>query len=182
MAEKLYTLNIKQYKKLMQNLRNNKKVRLAVIVFLLLVVVVLYFRNVNTGNLTNVDGAVGEMKENFKPDTLEKKFLLGAFAILGAALGLEASNNDFDLQKLIETKGDFKASRVLRDKSGNIVTAEDIAAGKAVGKGTDEYNCDDFKTQGEAQGFYDKAGGVKGDTNGLDGDKNGQACQALPKK
>jgi Excalibur calcium-binding domain len=166
----------------MQKLRNNKKFRLAVILILLLVVVVLYFRNVDTGKVTSVDGAINQIGENYKPDTLEKKFLLGAFAILGTALGLEASNNDFDVKKLIETKGDFKASKVLRDKKGNIVTAEEIKAGTKEGKGTDEYNCADFKTQAEAQTFYENAGGVKGDTNGLDGDKNGQACQALPKK
>ena len=42
-------------------------------------------------------------------------------------------------------------------------------------------NCDDFKTQPEAQRFFENAGGVKGDTNRLDGDKNGVACQSLPK-
>jgi hypothetical protein len=166
----------------MQNLRNNKTVRLSVIALLLLLVVVLYFRNVNTDNLTSVDGVTGELKSEMKPDTMEKKILLGAGAVLGAALGLEVSNNDWDLQKLKETGGDFAASRVLRDKSGNIVTAEEVAAGTKQAKYTDEYNCDDFQTQGEAQKFYDTAGGVTKDTNRLDGDKNGVACQALLKR
>ncbi len=152
--------------------RNNHLVRMGVIVFLMLVVAVLYFRNVDTGGMTSVDGAKGELQANYKPDSLEKKVYLGIFGILSAALGLEATKNDFDLKT-------FK--KVLRDKSGNIVSAEDVASGKVIGKGTDEYNCADFKTRGEAQVFYDKAGGVNGDTNRLDGDKNGVACQSLPK-
>ncbi len=166
----------------MKNLRNNKKFRMIFLIILLLVVVVLYFRNVNVSNLTSVEGAQGELSANFKPDTLEKKILIGAAGLVGAAIGLEASNNDYDVKKLIETKGDLKASKVLRDKEGNVVSEADVKSGAKIAKGTDEYNCADFKTQIQAQAFYDKAGGVKGDTNGLDGDKNGEACQSLPKK
>ena len=163
------------------DIRNNKKVRLAVIVVLMAVVAILYFRNVDTGNLTTADGIKSEMGQNMKPDTLEKKVLIGIMGLLGVGLGIEATNNDIDLGKLIRT-GSLSASKVLRDKSGNVVTAEEVKAGTKVAKATDEYNCVDFKTQPEAQQFYDNAGGVKGDTNGLDGDKNGVACQALPKK
>ncbi len=166
----------------MKNLRNNKNFRLGVIIFLMLLVVVLYFRNVDTGNLNSTETVAGEIKDNYKPDTLEKKILLGVFALLGGALGMEATNNDFDLKKMIDTKGDLNASRVLRDKSGNIVTSEELASGAKVAKFTDEYNCDDFKTQPEAQGFFINAGGVSGDTNRLDGNKDGTACQALPIK
>lgn len=165
----------------MQKWRNNHTVRLVVIGLLLLLVIVLYFRNVNTDNLTSVDGAKAELKANYKPDTWEKKLLLGAGSLLGAAFGLEATQNDWDLKKLYDTKGDFKASRVLRDKEGNILTDADLASGKQ-GKYTDEYNCDDFKTQPEAQKFYDAAGGVQGDTNRLDGNKDGTPCQVLPAK
>jgi energy-coupling factor transporter ATP-binding protein EcfA2 len=38
-----------------------------------------------------------------------------------------------------------------------------------------------FKTQGEAQTFYNNAGGVQYDTNRLDGNKDGEACESLPK-
>lgn len=72
--------------------------------------------------------------------------------------------------------------KVLRDKQGEVVTNEEAKSGKKVAKGTDEYNCSDFKTKGEAQAFYVKAGGVKGDTNGLDGNKDGNACESLPLK
>ena len=161
----------------MQNIRNKKWFRLGLIIVLLLVVIILYFRNVNTSNLTTADGVKSELAAAAKPDTLEKIILIGAGAILGGALGMEATNNDYDVKKLIETKGDFKASRVLRDKSGNVVPE-----GSTDAKYTDEYNCNDFKTQPQAQKFFDNAGGVSHDTNGLDGNNDGVACQSLPKK
>lgn len=93
--------------------------------------------------------------------------------ILLGALGLEASNNDWDLGKIIKGES-ISQSKVLRDKEGNVVT--DSSKGKA----TDEYNCEDFATQPEAQRFFVKAGGVSEDTNRLDGDKDSQACEDLP--
>jgi hypothetical protein len=64
----------------------------------------------------------------------------------------------------------------MRDKNGNVVPD-----GTAGAKYTDEYNCADFSTQPESQAFFDKAGGVTKDTNRLDGDKDGVACEDLPK-
>ncbi len=115
----------------------------------------------------------------FKPlaDTSQKtknifKPILGiVFIILAAALGLEATENDWDIGKLLQGES-MQEARVMRDKSGNIV--------ESGGKYTDEYNCDDFATQKEAQAFFDKAGGVSQDTNRLDGDKDGVACESLP--
>ena len=161
------------------NIRNNKTFRLTIIVILMIIVAVLYFRNVNTSNITTSKGIKNELGQNVKPDTLEKKVLIGIIGLLGAGLGMEASNHDYDLGKLVETKS-LSASKVLRDKSGNVVDASSPEAKNA--KYTDEYNCSDFKTQTEAQEFYNKAGGVEGDTNGLDGNKDGVPCQALPKK
>jgi hypothetical protein len=112
-------------------------------------------------------------KENLKPKTGKKKVLLGVIIILLGALGLEASNTDFDLGKLLGGSS-LQESKVMRDKEGNVVT-------DGSGKLTDEYNCADFDTQGEAQKFFDNAGGVSEDTNRLDGDKDGVACQDLPK-
>ncbi len=155
-------------------LRNNKRVRLAVIVILMILVVVIYFRNIDTGNLTSTDGVTGELQANYEPDTWEKKLLLGTFAILGGALGMEATETDYDLGKLIEGEG-LAGSKVLRDKEGNVVTDP------ALGKATDEYNCDDFSTKSEAQRFFENAGGTSADTNRLDGDKDGEACESLKK-
>ena len=103
------------------------------------------------------------------------KGILGVVIILLlGALGLESTNNDFDLGKILGGSS-ISESKVLRDKEGNVVNDSTL------GKATDEYNCDDFKTQKEAQNFFEKAGGVSGDTNRLDGNKDGSACESLPK-
>ena len=66
-------------------------------------------------------------------------------------------------------------TRIFRDRAGN-----EVPAGTEGAKYTDEYNCDDFATQPEAQRFFERAGGIEGDVNRLDGNKDGVACQALP--
>lgn len=131
------------------------------------------------------------------PARKTKKGILGVIiVVLLGALGLELFNTDLDLGALLggasldesqilrdesgnlvrdEATGGF-ATRVKRDKAGNVLPAE-----AAEGKYTDEYNCDDFATQAEAQSFFTKAGGPSEDTNGLDGDKDGEACESLPK-
>lgn len=102
-----------------------------------------------------------------------KPVLIAIIGILLAAFGLESTNNDWDLGKLLSGSSPAEA-KVMRDKEGNVVTSG--------GKYTDEYNCDDFKTQEESQRFFDKAGGTSKDTNRLDGDKDGIACESLPKE
>lgn len=128
-----------------------------------------------------------------------RKVMKGALGVvivlLLGALGLEVSNNDFDLGSIFsgnsvseskilrddqgnllqDEKGDF-VTRIMRDKQGNVVPE-----GQTGAKYTDEYNCTDFSTQAEAQNFYIKAGGLSKDTNRLDGDKDGTACEDLPK-
>lgn len=101
-----------------------------------------------------------------------KPVLLGILALLLGAFGLEASNNDWDLGKLL-SGSTLEEAKVMRDKEGNVVTTG--------GKYTDEYNCADFKTQPQAQRFFTNAGGPSTDTNNLDGDNDGDACEALPK-
>jgi hypothetical protein len=124
-----------------------------------------------------------------------KPVLIGVIALLLGAFGLTASNSDWNLNSLFsgqsaseskiqtDEKGNLKQdaagnfiTRVMRDKLGNIVPT-----GQEGGKYTDEYNCSDFDTQPEAQAFYDKAGGVKGDVNRLDANKDGVPCESLPK-
>ncbi len=106
-----------------------------------------------------------------KTKNILKPILGVVFVILAAAFGLEATENDWDIGKLLQGES-LEQARVMRDKSGNVV--------ESGGKYTDEYNCDDFSTQAEAQAFFDKAGGVSQDTNRLDGDKDGVACESLP--
>ncbi|OGL52753.1 hypothetical protein A3K55_01320 [Candidatus Shapirobacteria bacterium RBG_13_44_7] len=102
-----------------------------------------------------------------------KPILIGIIVLLLGAFGLEVSNNDWDLGKLLSGSS-LEEARVMRDKDGNVVTSG--------GKFTDEYNCDDFGTQVEAQKFFKNAGGPTKDTNGLDGDNDGEACESLPKE
>src|SRR6476469_7712084 len=135
--------------------------------------------------------------ENASPGTkrLLKPLLGGLLAILAAAFGLELSNNDWDVGKMAkgapaseakivrDKNGNIRRdslgqilTRVMRDKNGNVVPE-----GQPGAKYTDEYNCSDFTTQPEAQRFFDNAGGIGHDTNVLDGDKDGIACESLPK-
>jgi hypothetical protein len=124
-----------------------------------------------------------------------KPILIGLLAILAGAFGLEVTNSDWDLGKIVKGSSPSDA-KILRDKNGNIrrdangqivtrVTRDKngnvVPDGTAGAKYTDEYNCTDFSTQPEAQRFFDKAGGVGHDTNRLDGDKDGVACEDLPK-
>lgn len=131
--------------------------------------------------------------------TKKRKFgkgILGVvIVILLGALGLEVGNTDFDLGSIIggNSVSDSKVMRdesgnVAKDTNGNIITrlmrnkeGEVVKEGTAGGKYTDEYNCDDFRTQVEAQAFFENVGGLSEDTNGLDGDKDGEACEGLPK-
>jgi hypothetical protein len=108
--------------------------------------------------------------------------LVIAFVALLAALGLEASKNDWDLQKLWQTKS-LQESKVSRDAQGNILFDKlgNITTDKSKGKKADDYNCDDFSTQPEAQAFFEKVGGTGNDINRLDGNKDGKACESLPK-
>ncbi|HUQ85118.1 MAG TPA: excalibur calcium-binding domain-containing protein [Candidatus Limnocylindrales bacterium] len=107
-----------------------------------------------------------------KSKNVIKGILIAVLALLLGAFGLEASNNDFDMGSLISGKS-LSESKVLRDKDGNVV--------ESGGKYTDEYNCDDFETQPQAQKFFTKAGGPSKDTNRLDGDNDKEACESLRK-
>ncbi len=105
-----------------------------------------------------------------------------AFIALLAAFGLEASQNDWDLGKLWETKS-FQESKVTRDEKGNIMFDKlgNITTDSSKGKQADDYNCNDFANKPEAQSFFTKVGGTGNDLNRLDGDKDGEACESLPK-
>ncbi|MGB4966262.1 MAG: excalibur calcium-binding domain-containing protein, partial [Microgenomates group bacterium] len=108
--------------------------------------------------------------------------LVVAFITLLAAFGLEVGKTDYDLGKLWDTKS-LQESKVSRDESGNILFDKlgNVTTDSSKGKAADEYNCDDFETNPEAQAFYLKVGGTKHDVNRLDGNKDGQACESLPK-
>lgn len=105
-----------------------------------------------------------------------------AFVALLVALGLESTQHDYDLKQLYQTHS-FQQSEVGRDQNGNILFDKfgNITTDPTKGKKSDEYNCDDFATQQEAQAFFEKVGGTAHDVNRLDGNNDGQACTSLPK-
>jgi hypothetical protein len=109
-----------------------------------------------------------------------KGILIGALVLLLGAFGLEASSNDWDLGSLLNGNS-VQESKVTRDTEGNILFDKEgnIVTDSTKGKKASDYNCDDFKTQPESQRFFTKVGG--NDLYGLDGDKDGEACESLPK-
>ncbi len=129
--------------------RQNKKSRLIIIVGLLILVAVIAFFFEKT-----------------------RMWMLGIGAILLIALGLEATNTDVDLGKLVET-GSLQESMIQRDENGKALygaTCEENV-----------YNCSNFKTQPEAQEVYDTCTSAENrDRHGLDRDGDGIACQSLP--
>jgi hypothetical protein len=129
--------------------RRNKKVRLAIIVGLLVVVAIVAFFFEKT-----------------------RLWMIGLAIVLFAALGLEATNTDVDLGKMMET-GSISESMVDRDENGNAIYGAMCEQ--------NVYNCGDFSTQGEAQEVYDTCRTDDNiDRHGLDRDGDGVACQSLP--
>lgn len=100
-------------------------------------------------------------------------WMLGIGIVLLTALGMEVSNTDLDLGKLVSGES-VQDSLIKRDSSGNPIfgaTCEENV-----------YNCSDFKTQKEAQEVYDTCHTSENpDRHGLDRDGDGVACQSLPK-
>lgn len=99
--------------------------------------------------------------------------------LLLGALGLEVSGTDLDLGTLING-GSMKDATMQRDDNGNLTG---LTMGQVCGNDQqDEYNCDDFATQPEAQAKMDECLANGKDVNRLDGDKDGIACESLPKE
>lgn len=123
-----------------------------------------------------------------------KGIIGGIIVLLLGGLFMETTNTDFDLGSILSGNS-VSDSKVMRDESGNIQRTETgqmvtrmmrdktgnvVPDGTAGAKYTDEYNCSDFSTRPEAQKFFVNAGGANNDTNRLDGNKDGEACESLP--
>ena len=108
----------------------------------------------------------------------KKGILAVVIVILLGALGMEVSNKDFDLGALLSGKS-LKEAAMERDAKGNLTgrTMGDLCGDKQ----KDIYNCDDFKTQEEAQAKMEECLNFGKDVNRLDGDGDGIACEHLPK-
>lgn len=107
------------------------------------------------------------------------KVAVGAvIAILLAAFGMEATNHDYDVKKLVQTKS-FAAAKIERDQKGNLVNIDSFCKSEKI-----DYNCADFKTQAEAMDVYNrcKTAGKNMDAFGLDRDHDGKVCESLPSK
>jgi len=149
----------KEVKKPKKNIRGNKKVRLGVIIGLMAIVAVMFI----FWEKARIALAI-------------------AFVALLAALGMEVSNKDYDVGTLMKTRS-FEQSEVKRDEAGNVLfdILGNVTTDTTKGKASNDYNCDDFDTQPAAQTFFEKVGGVGNDVNRLDGDKDGTACESLPR-
>ena len=138
----------KKYKQSkLSKLRRSKNARLILIAALIVVLGIMYF-----------------VFEKFR------LAILALLVILLGAFGMEMTDNDFDVQKLIET-GSFAESRVNVTENGTWL----IGACQE----RDNFNCDNFVNQEEAQKMFDDCGGVENDIHRLDGDKDGIVCEAL---
>lgn len=108
------------------------------------------------------------------------KVVLGVvIAILAGAFGMEVAQTDYDLGTALKT-GSFSAAKIERDANGDLLPASVDAFCNASEK---DYNCADFRSQPEAQQVYNRCStlGTDMDVYGLDGDKDGMVCEALPK-
>jgi len=139
-----------------QKARGNKNVRLIVLLIIIVIAAGMWWYGNKTDNTTLKTGGA----------------IVGGIAGVGA--GLEIADTDFDLKKLWET-GSLKESLLERDVDGNLLNTQRICDAQA--EGFYDYNCDDFKTQPEAQAVYEQCGT---DINRLDGDKDGIVCESLP--
>lgn len=110
-----------------------------------------------------------------------KQVLIGTGIVAAAALGLEVFDYDLDLATLWES-GSIQESRIENKKWVRLI-------GKCV---SDDLNCANFETQDEAQALYEDCAAQIEENNrevedaksldvyGLDGDKDGIVCEALP--
>lgn len=138
------------------SLRNSKKVRLWIIGGLIVLVAILFF---------------------FVKGTWAKVVLGLALALLLGAFGMEATNHDYDMGKLMETQS-FSSAKIERDQDGNLINIDSFCNAEEI-----DYNCSDFKTQTEAMQVYNRCSalGKNMDVFRLDGDKDGLVCESLPK-
>ncbi len=152
----------------LQKARNTKSTRIWFLVLLVVVVITLYMMGI-----------------------IKKGFAIGLGVLLLGAIGIQTLDYDLDLATLWET-GSIKESRVQHTKDGVVLMGDCV---KPAGK-SDAYDldCNNFATQAEAQEKYDscaaqitsnnsgldKAKVMSLDVYGLDRNKNGIVCEALP--
>ena len=100
-------------------------------------------------------------------------WILGLIALVLVAFGLELSGTDIDLGKMIET-GSVKESMITKTENGTWLIGEC--------EKKENFNCDNFAYQDEAQTLFNECGGVGNDIHGLDRDKDGIVCESNKKR
>ncbi len=100
-------------------------------------------------------------------------WILAMIAVILVAFGLEMSGTDVDLGKLVET-GSVKESMITKTESGTWLIGEC--------EKKENFNCDNFAYQDEAQTLFEACGGIENDVHGLDRDKDGIVCEANKKR
>lgn len=100
-------------------------------------------------------------------------------ALMIGALGLEVTENDWDLGALLSGES-MDGAKVIRDADGNINF--DGVSPLIANCEADEYNCSDFIYQAQAQDVMERCGDGGKDVHGLDGNNNGIACESLKKE
>ena len=122
---------------------------------------------------------------------IKTAFAVGLGIVLLAAIGIQTFDYDLDLG-LLWAGNSIAESRVQQTKDGVKLMGSCV---KAAGTTKDDLNCSNFATQEAAQAKYDTcadqiasynsgldAAKVKSlDIYGLDGNKNGVVCEALPR-
>lgn len=146
-------------KKTLSDARQRKSTRLRFMVLLAVVIAVLYITGV-----------------------IKKWFAIGLGIVLLAAIGIQTFDYDLDLGTLWKT-GSIEESRVQQTNKGVTLYGWCV---------TKDLNCSDFATQPQAQAKYQQCMDQvlaknpnvtepsKLDIYGLDGDKDGIVCEALP--
>ena len=152
----------------LQKARNTKSTRLWFLVLLVVIVIALYMMGI-----------------------IKKGFAIGIGILLLAAIGIQSYDYDLDLATLWST-GSVKESRVQHTKDGVVLKGDCV---KPAGKAAEyDLDCNNFATQAEAQQKYDYCAAQISENNrglsqakvasldiyGLDRNKNGVVCEALP--
>ena len=155
----------------MNNLRGNKNARLIALLIIIAMAAGLWYYGNKTDNKT------------------VKTIAAVTSGVAAVATGLEVADKDFDLGKMWDSvkNGDnpkeaLKKSLLARDKDGNLIRNPSVIC-DAQEKKYYNFNCKDFLTQEEAQKVHEACKAKTGKDNfRLDGDKDGEVCESLPKK
>ncbi len=152
----------------LQKARNTKSTRIWFLVLLVVIVIALYLMGI-----------------------IKKGFAIGLGILLLAAIGIQTFDYDLDLATLWQT-GSIEESRVQHTQDGVVLKGDCVKPAKKAEEF--DLNCSNFKTQPEAQAKYNECAAQIAENNqsldaakiqsldiyGLDGNKNGIVCEALP--